>query len=110
MGDMLADAVVAVLLQTAGEPLAVAEAEEARRRAADEGDVEAAARAELAIIGALMTAQFGQCQVRISALIRCTLRVYCVKAVSSNALHEIFAVPIPFMVPCMHESVCHAQR
>jgi cleavage and polyadenylation specificity factor subunit 3 len=58
-GDLVADAVVAVLLQAAGEPLAAAEAETARRDALAAGDKAGAAAAELSLLAALLGAQFG---------------------------------------------------
>jgi hypothetical protein len=61
VGDMLADAVVAVVLQAAGEPPAAAAAEAARAAALAAGDAEAAAAAELELAGALLRAQFGGC-------------------------------------------------
>lgn len=59
VGDMVADAVIAVILQTGGEPLAVAEAEKARQKAVEDRDLEAAVCAELQMIAALMQAHFG---------------------------------------------------
>lgn len=59
IGDMVADAVVAVLLQAAGEPAGAAEAEEARRQALLQGDIETAVEAELQLMAAVLRAQFG---------------------------------------------------
>lgn len=63
VGDTAADAVIAVILQVAGEPVAAARADAARRRAVAEGDVEGAAAAELQLAAALMRSQFGPTEV-----------------------------------------------
>jgi hypothetical protein len=47
------------LLQSVGEPAAAARAEDARRRALADGDAVAAVAAEMALVGALLRAQFG---------------------------------------------------
>lgn len=59
VGDMVADAVVAVVLQATGEPPGAALAEEARRQALAAGDVDAVAAAELQLLAALLGSQFG---------------------------------------------------
>jgi len=61
--DMMADAVVAVVLQSAGQPPAVCDAELVRHKALQAGDMEAATRAELGLVSALMSTQFGPAQV-----------------------------------------------
>lgn len=58
-GDVVADAVLAVLLQTAGEPAGAAEEEQKRAAALADGDVAAAVAAELQLAGMLLGAQFG---------------------------------------------------
>lgn len=58
-GDVVADAVLAVLLQTAGEPAEAAAAEQRRQAALVSGDVAAAVAAELQLAGMLLAAQFG---------------------------------------------------
>jgi cleavage and polyadenylation specificity factor subunit 3 len=58
-GDVVADAVLAVLLQTAGEPAGAAELELRRATALADGDVGAAVLAELQLAGMLLAAQFG---------------------------------------------------
>jgi hypothetical protein len=59
VGDMMADAVVAVILQAAGEPPAAAAAEAARAAALAAGDAEAAVGAEMELAASLLRAQFG---------------------------------------------------
>ena len=61
--DMIADAVVAVILQAAGQPPGVSEAEVARHKALQAGDVDAAAQAEVGLMVALLSAQFGPAKV-----------------------------------------------
>jgi hypothetical protein len=51
--------VLAVLLQTAGEPEGAAELEQRRAEALADGDVAAALKAELQLAGMLLGAQFG---------------------------------------------------
>ncbi|CAL5219351.1 g1167 [Coccomyxa viridis] len=63
MGDMLADAITAVILQASGEPAVVSKAEKARRRALLEGDLKGAAAAEVSLLTAIMEAQFGPAHV-----------------------------------------------
>jgi cleavage and polyadenylation specificity factor subunit 3 len=58
-GDVVADAVLAVLLQTAGEPAGAAELEQRHAAALADGDVGAAVLAELQLAGMLLAAQFG---------------------------------------------------
>jgi cleavage and polyadenylation specificity factor subunit 3 len=58
-GDVVADAVLAVLLQAAGEPSGAAKAEAARQAALAAGDVSGALRAEMQLAGMLLAAQFG---------------------------------------------------
>ncbi|PNW75066.1 hypothetical protein CHLRE_12g498050v5 [Chlamydomonas reinhardtii] len=58
-GDMVADAVVAVVLQSIGEPPEATSAESAMLAARAAGDEAAAAAAELHLIGALLRGQFG---------------------------------------------------
>lgn len=58
-GDTVADAVVAVLLETAGEPAGAAELEQRRADAMAGGDVAAALSAELQLAGMLLSAQYG---------------------------------------------------
>jgi cleavage and polyadenylation specificity factor subunit 3 len=62
-GDVVADAVLAVLLQTAGEPEGAAELEQQRAAALADGDVAAALQAELQLAGMLLGAQFGSVDV-----------------------------------------------
>lgn len=57
--DMVADAVVAVVLQAAGQPPGLPAIEVQRHQALKAGDLEAVAAAELGIITALLNAQFG---------------------------------------------------
>lgn len=61
--DVVADAVVAVMLQAAGEPPGLNEVEVQRHQLLMEGDVEGAARCEVGIVAALLGAQFGPAQV-----------------------------------------------
>jgi cleavage and polyadenylation specificity factor subunit 3 len=58
-GDVVADAVLAVLLQLAGEPEGASELEQQRAAALADGDVAAALTAELQLAGMLLSAQFG---------------------------------------------------
>jgi len=60
LGDLVADAVVAVVLQAAGEPRAAARADAARRAALGRGDRAAARDAEADLVAALLRAQFGR--------------------------------------------------
>lgn len=62
-GDVVADAVLAVLLQTAGEPSGAAKAEAARQAALAAGDVAGALHAEMQLAGMLLQAQFGPVEV-----------------------------------------------
>lgn len=62
-GDVVADAVLAVLLQTAGEPTGAAKAEAARQAALAAGDAAAAVQAEMQLAGMLLAAQFGPVKV-----------------------------------------------
>lgn len=66
-GDVVADAVLAVLLQTAGEPTGAAKAEAARQAALAAGDAAAAVQAEMQLAGLLLAAQFGPVKVNESA-------------------------------------------
>lgn len=61
--DMVADAVVAVVLQAAGQPPGLPAIEVQRHKAIAAGDGEAAARAELGIVTSLLGAQFGPARV-----------------------------------------------
>lgn len=61
--DMVADAVVAVVLGAAGAPPGLEGAEAARRKALAAGDSEGAEAAELGILTALLGAQFGPARV-----------------------------------------------
>lgn len=63
-GDVVADAVLAVLLQTAGEPSGAAKAEAARQAALAAGDAGAAVLAEMQLAGMLLAAQFGPVKVK----------------------------------------------
>lgn len=67
IGDMVADAVIAVILQAAGEPPGAARAEEARRKALAAQDIDAAVAAELQLIAALLRAQFGPATIDTAA-------------------------------------------
>jgi cleavage and polyadenylation specificity factor subunit 3 len=58
-GDVVADAVLAVLLQAAGEPTGAAKAEASRQAALAAGDVAGALHAEMQLAGMLLAAQFG---------------------------------------------------
>jgi cleavage and polyadenylation specificity factor subunit 3 len=60
LADLVADAVVAVVLQSAGEPRAAARADAARRAALGRGDRAAAREAEADLVAALLRAQFGR--------------------------------------------------
>jgi cleavage and polyadenylation specificity factor subunit 3 len=62
-GDVVADAVLAVLLQAAGEPSGAAKAEAARQAALESGDTAAAVRAEMQLAAVLLAAQFGPVEV-----------------------------------------------
>ncbi|PSC69749.1 NAD-dependent deacetylase SRT1 [Micractinium conductrix] len=61
--DMVADAVVAVVLQAAGAPPGMEGAEAARRKALAAGDTGGVEAAELSILTALLGAQFGPARV-----------------------------------------------
>ena len=61
--DMVADAVVAVVLGAAGQPPGLPAIEVQRHQAMKAGDPEAAERAELGIITSLLGAQFGPARV-----------------------------------------------
>ena len=61
--DMVADAVVAVVLGAAGQPPGLPAIEVQRHKALKSGDAEAAERAELGIITSLLGAQFGPARV-----------------------------------------------
>lgn len=61
--DMVADAVVAVVLGAAGQPPGLPAIEVQRHQALKAGDAEAAERAELGIITSLLGAQFGPARV-----------------------------------------------
>ncbi|GIL98418.1 hypothetical protein Vretimale_3784 [Volvox reticuliferus] len=58
-GDMVADAVIAVVLQAVGEPVEATNAESAMIRARAAGDEAAEAAAELQLIAALLRSQYG---------------------------------------------------
>ena len=64
--DMVADAVVAVVLQAAGEPPGLADVEIQRHWALQAGDLETAAAAELGILTSLLGAQFGPARVDLA--------------------------------------------
>jgi cleavage and polyadenylation specificity factor subunit 3 len=66
-GDVVADAVLAVLLQLAGEPEGASELEQQRAAALADGDVAAALTAELQLAGMLLSAQFGSVDVNETA-------------------------------------------
>lgn len=61
--DMIADAVIAIVLQAAGQPPGIGDAELARYKALQSGDADGAARAEMGVMAALLSAQFGPAQV-----------------------------------------------
>ena len=61
--DMIADAVVAVILQAAGQSPGLSEAELARHAALQNGDSEGVAAAEVGLTAALLGAQFGVAKV-----------------------------------------------
>jgi cleavage and polyadenylation specificity factor subunit 3 len=61
--DMIADAVVAVVLQAAGQSPGLSEAELARHKAMQAGDAQGAAKAEVGFMAALLGAQFGEAKV-----------------------------------------------
>jgi cleavage and polyadenylation specificity factor subunit 3 len=76
--DMVADAAVAVVLQAAGQPPGLPAIEVLRHKALAAGDSEAAERAELGIVTALLGAQFGPArvdadQVRVAGRQQCLL-------------------------------------
>ncbi|GIL46994.1 hypothetical protein Vafri_3840 [Volvox africanus] len=58
-GDMVADAVIAVVLQAVGEPVEATNAESAMIRARAAGDEAAEAAAEVQLIAALLRSQYG---------------------------------------------------
>jgi cleavage and polyadenylation specificity factor subunit 3 len=60
---MIADAVVAVVLQAAGQSPGLSEAELARHKAMQAGDAQGAARAEVGFMAALLGAQFGEAKI-----------------------------------------------
>jgi cleavage and polyadenylation specificity factor subunit 3 len=62
-GDVVADAVLAVLLQTAGEPSSAVRAEQQRQAALAAGDAAAALQAEVQLAAMLLEAQFGPVRV-----------------------------------------------
>jgi cleavage and polyadenylation specificity factor subunit 3 len=61
--DMIADAVVAVVLQAAGQPPGISQVEIARHKALQAGDAVGAAKAEMGLMAALLGAQFGTAEV-----------------------------------------------
>jgi cleavage and polyadenylation specificity factor subunit 3 len=61
--DMIADAVVAVVLQAAGQSPGLSEAELARHKAMQAGDAQGAAKAEVGFMAALLGAQFGEAKI-----------------------------------------------
>ena len=71
--DVLADAVVAVVLQASGSPPALSAIEEQRAAALKRGDAAAAEAAELGITTELLGAQFGPARVDPEQVPICTL-------------------------------------
>lgn len=65
VADCMADAVVAILLQHQGQPAALGAAEEFRRKAMVDGDINAQQNAELSMVAELIKAQFGGVNVDI---------------------------------------------
>lgn len=61
--DMIADAVVAIVLQAAGQPPGISNVEMTRYKALQAGDTDGAAKAELDLLTAMLGAQFGDAQV-----------------------------------------------
>ncbi|KAK9858462.1 hypothetical protein WJX84_012388, partial [Apatococcus fuscideae] len=61
--DLVADAIIAVLLQAGEEPIELSAAEKARQQAVESGDTEAAADAEMQIVVALLRSQFGSADI-----------------------------------------------
>ena len=58
--DMIADAVLSVILQLAEEPAGLAEAEKAHKNALEAKDKDGAANARLRIVAAMLGVQFGE--------------------------------------------------
>ncbi|EIE25515.1 Metallo-hydrolase/oxidoreductase [Coccomyxa subellipsoidea C-169] len=63
VGDAIADTVIAVILQSGSEPPAVSSAEVKRRKCLHMGDLEGAAAAEVALLVAVLDAQFGKAHI-----------------------------------------------
>ncbi|CAL8460817.1 g348 [Coccomyxa elongata] len=63
VSDAIADTVVAVILQSGDEPPAVSSAEVKRRKCLSAGDLEGAAAAEVALLTAVLDAQFGRAHI-----------------------------------------------
>ena len=61
--DMIADATIALILRSAGEPPGICDAEERIIEARKTGDTEAATNAEMHMMAVLMNAQFGNTRV-----------------------------------------------
>ena len=58
--DMIADAVLSVILQLAEEPAGLAEAEKAHKNALEAKDTDGAANARLRIVAGMLGVQFGE--------------------------------------------------
>lgn len=94
--DMVADAVVAVVLQAAGQPPGLPAIEVQRHKALAAGDVEAAAAAEAGIITSLLGAQFGPARVDADQ-VRVVLGWQGGKALGVRCRRS--AAPIPLLSP-----------
>jgi cleavage and polyadenylation specificity factor subunit 3 len=84
--DMVADAVVAVVLQAAGQPPGLSAIEVQRHKALQAGDHEAAEHAELGIVTALLNAQFGPARVDTDQVNLLAALAYLVLMPALNAL------------------------
>ncbi|KAL3156673.1 hypothetical protein ABBQ38_000954 [Trebouxia sp. C0009 RCD-2024] len=61
--DMVADAVIAIILQSAGEPSELQQLEAERQAVLNKGDLDSATKHEMQILAALLNSQFGQAHV-----------------------------------------------
>lgn len=61
--DMIADAVIAMVLQSAGEPAGICDAEERMLAAIKSGDNQGAVLAEMGLVSKLLDAQFGKTRI-----------------------------------------------
>ncbi|KAK9813025.1 hypothetical protein WJX72_007682 [[Myrmecia] bisecta] len=63
IGDLVSDAVIAVILQTSGEPASLSKVEARRQQALEAGDEDAATAAEMQIMATVLNSQFGRAQI-----------------------------------------------